>query len=83
MAIPTEVAHLFDLEWTEDEQVNLQTTVERYTSWGATGAYCVHRWRPVCYLLVMENHENCNIISGQWYDEWSLESWVNSPISDC
>jgi len=29
--IPKETAHLIDLEWTEDEQANLKSQVERYT----------------------------------------------------
>jgi hypothetical protein len=36
-------AHLVDLKWTEDEQAKLKTLVERYTSWGASGAWRVHR----------------------------------------
>jgi len=36
--IPSETAHLVDLEWTEDEQAKLKTLVERFTSRGTSGA---------------------------------------------
>jgi len=36
--IAKENAHLIDLTWTEEEQAHLKTQVERYTSWGASGA---------------------------------------------
>ena len=36
--ITKENAHLIDLKWTEEEQAHLKTQVERYTSWGASGA---------------------------------------------
>jgi hypothetical protein len=38
-----ENAHVFDLEWTEDEQAKLMSLVERYTSLGASGAWRVYR----------------------------------------
>jgi len=47
--IPKEHAHLIDLKWTEDEQAKLKTLVERYTSWGDSGAWGVHRWRLACF----------------------------------
>jgi len=47
--IPKENAHLFNLEWTEEEQAKLMTLVERYTSRGASGAWRVHRWRLACF----------------------------------
>jgi len=78
--IPKENAHLLDLEWTEDEQAKLKTVVERYTSWGASGAWRVHRWRLACFLLVLGDTEDRNDISGQWYDEWPLDTWVDSLI---
>jgi len=34
-------AHLVDLEWTENQQAKLKTIVERFTSWGASGAWRV------------------------------------------
>jgi hypothetical protein len=37
-----ENAHLVDLEWTEDEQAELKSLVEGYTSRGASGAWRVH-----------------------------------------
>jgi hypothetical protein len=36
-------AHLVDLEWTKDKQAKLKSIVERYTSWGASAVYRVHR----------------------------------------
>jgi len=78
--IPKENAHLIDLEWTEDEQAKLKTLVERYTSRGASGAWRVHRWRLACFSLVLGDTEDRNDVSGQWYDKWPLDTWVDTPI---
>ena len=78
--LPKENAHLVDLEWTEDEQAKLKTLVERYTSWVASGACRVHRRRLPCFSLVLGNTEDQYDISGQWYNEWPLDTWVDSPI---
>jgi len=72
--IPKENAHLVDLKWTEDEQAKLKTIIERYTSQGASGAWRVHRWRLACFSLVLGDTENRNDVSGQWYDEWPLDT---------
>jgi len=78
--IPKENAHLVDLEWTEDEQAKPKTLVERLTSWGASGAWRVHRWRLACFSLVLGDTEIRNDVSGQWYDKWPLDTWVDSLI---
>jgi hypothetical protein len=78
--IPKENAHLVDLEWTEEEPAKLKTLVERYTSRGASGAWRVHKWRLACFSLVLGDTEDRNDISGQWYNEWPLDTWVDSPI---
>jgi len=78
--IPTGNAHLIDLEWTDKEQAHLKTLVDRYTSWGASGLWRVHRWQPECFLLVLGDTEDRNNVSGQWPDEWPLDTWVESPI---
>ena len=78
--IPKENAHLIDLEWTEDEQAKLKALVERYTSCGASGAWRVHKWQLACFSLVFGDTEDRNDVSGQWYDEWALDTWVDSPI---
>jgi len=78
--IPKENAHLVDLEWTEEEQAKLKTLVERYTSRGASGAWRVHRWHLACFSLVLGDTEDRNDVSGQWYNEWPLDTWVDSPI---
>jgi hypothetical protein len=78
--IPKENAHLVDLEWTEDEQAKLKSLVERYTSRGASGAWRVHRWRLACFSLVLGDTKDRNDVSGQWYNEWPLDTWVDSPI---
>jgi len=78
--IPKENAHLVDLEWTEDEQAKLRTLLERYTSRGASGAWRVHRWRLTCFSLVLADTKDCNDVSGQWYNEWPLNPWVDSLI---
>jgi hypothetical protein len=78
--IPKENAHLVDLEWTEDEQAKLKSLVERYTARGASGAWRVHRWRLACFSLVLGDTEDRNDVSEQWYNEWPLDTWVDSPI---
>jgi len=77
---PKENVHLVDLEWTEDEQAKLKTLVERYNSLGASGAWRVHRWRLTCLSLVLGDTEDRNDVSGKWYNEWPLDTWVDSPI---
>jgi hypothetical protein len=37
-------AHLIDLRWNEEKQEHLKSLVERYTLWGASGEWKVHRW---------------------------------------
>jgi len=78
--IPKENAPLIDLEWTEDEQAKLKTLVERYTLQGASGGWRVHRWRLAWFSLVLGDREDHNDVSGQWYNERPLNSWVDSPI---
>jgi len=78
--IPKMTAHLTDIEWTEDEHVQLQILVERYTTHGGSGAWRVHRWRLPCFSFVLGDIENCNVISGQWHDESPVDTWVDSPI---
>ena len=78
--IPQENAHRVDLQWTEDEEAKLKTLVERYTSRGASGAWRVHGWCLACFSLVLGDTEDRNDISAQWYYEWPLDTWVDSPI---
>jgi len=79
--IPMENAHLVDLEWTEDEQAKLKTLVVRYTSRGASGVWMVHGWCLACFPLVLGDTEDWNDVSGQWYNEWPLDTWMDSLIS--
>jgi len=51
--IPKENPHLIDLVWPEEEQAHRKTLVERYTSWGASRAWRVHRWQLACFSLVL------------------------------
>jgi len=78
--IAKENAHHIDLQWTENPQPKLQTLVERYTCLGASGAGRVHSWQLACVLLVLYDTNDHNNISGQWYDEWPLDTWEDSPI---
>jgi hypothetical protein len=78
--IPKQNTDLVDLEWTEEEQAKLKTLVERYTSQGASGAWRVKRWRLACLSLVLGDTEDRNDVSEQWYNEWPLDTWVDSPI---
>jgi len=73
-------SHLIDLEWNEDEQGDLKTLVQRYTSRGASGVCRVHRWRLACFSLLLRDTVNRNGVSGQWHHEWPLNRWVESPI---
>ena len=78
--IEKENAHLDDLEWTEEEQAKLKPLVDRYTSRGVSGTWRVHRWQLACFSLVLGDTEDRNDVSGQWYNEWPLDTWVDSPI---
>jgi len=78
--IPKENAHLVGLQWPEEEQAKLKTLVERYTSHGSSGAWRVHRWRLAWFSLVLGDTKNWNDDSGQWYDEWPCDTWVDSLI---
>jgi len=40
----------------------------------------VHRWQLACFSLVLGDTEDRNDISGQWYNECPLNTWVDSPI---
>jgi len=78
--IPKVNAHLVDLEWNENEQATLKALVERYTSRSSSGAWRIYRWRLQCVSLVSGDTEDPNDVSGQWYDEWALDTWVDLPI---
>ena len=78
--IPKANAHQIDLEWTEEEQAHLKTQVERYTLKGASGAWRVYRWRLVCSSLLLGDTEDRNDYSGQWHDEWPVDTSVECPI---
>jgi len=69
-----ENAHLVDPEWTDEEQAKLKTLLERYSSKGASGAWRVHRWQLACFSLELGETNDCNDCSGQWYDEWPLDT---------
>ena len=56
--IRKEIAHLIDLEWTEEKQAHLMTLVERYTLQGASGAWRVHTWRLIYFWLVLGDTED-------------------------
>ena len=78
--IPKENAHVVDLEWNEDNQAQLKTLVEIYPSQRASGAWRVHTWQLASVSLVLGDTEDRNGVSGYWYNEWPLDTWVHSPI---
>jgi hypothetical protein len=78
--IPKGNGLLVDLEWTKDEQGELKILVERYTSWSASGAWRVHQWHLSCFSLVLGETVDQNEVSGQWYNEWPLDTWVDPQI---
>jgi len=78
--IEKENAHLVDLEWTADKQAKLKTLVEGYTSRGSSGEWRVHRWWLAWFSLILRDTEDRNDVSGQWYGEWPLDTWVDPPI---
>jgi len=78
--IPKENAHLVDLEWTEEEHAKLKTVVERYTSQGTSEVWRGHRLRLACFQLVLRDTEDWNDITGQCYNEWPLDTSVDSLI---
>jgi hypothetical protein len=73
-------AHLIDLECTGEEQAYLKTLVDSYTARGASGARRVHTWQLAYFLLVLGDNKDRNDGSGQWHNEWPLDTWVESPI---
>ena len=75
-----ENAHIVDLEWTDNKEAKQETLMGRYTSRGASGAWRVHRWRLACFSLVLGDTEDRNDVSGQYYNEWPLDAWVDFPI---
>jgi len=54
--------------------------VDRYTSRGASGAWRVNPWRLAYVSFVLGDTEDRNNISGQWYDDSELDTWVDLPI---
>ena len=78
--IPKNNPHLIDLKWTTEEQEHPKTLVERYTSQGASEAWRVYRLWLTCFSLVLGDTEDRNGVSGQWHDEWALDTWVESLI---
>jgi len=77
---PKENAYRADPELTEEEQAKLKTLVKRYTSKGTSGVWRVHRWQLACCSLVLGDTEDRHDISGQWSDQWPLETWVDNLI---
>jgi len=63
-----EIAHLIDLEWTEDLHAKLKALVERYTSCDASVAWRVHRWPLACFSFEIEDVEECDNASGESYN---------------
>jgi len=70
-----------DVEWTDNDPAIQKTLVDRFTRQGATGAWRVKRCLLACFSLVLRDMEDRNNISGKWNNEWPLDSWVDSPIS--
>ena len=64
--IPNENAHLFDVEWTKEEQAELKTLVQRNTSQGPSGVWRVHISWLACSSLVLGDTEDRKDVSGQW-----------------
>jgi len=64
-----ENAHSVEREWNEHEQAKLKALVERYTSWGASGVWRVHRWQLACSSVLLGDTEDWNDVSERWLDE--------------
>ena len=64
-----ENAHVIDPELNVDEQAELKTLVEWYTSQGASGAWRVHRWWLACFLLVLGDR-------GLQRRVWTMVQWM-------
>jgi len=77
--IPKANGHRIYFKWTDDEQVKRKTLVERYPSQGTLGAWRVHRWHLRYFLFVLSDTEDHIDVSGLWYDEWPLDTLVESP----
>jgi len=73
-------AHLIDRESTDVKQAKLKALVEKYTSRSASGKWRVHRRRRACFSLGLGDTVDRSDVSGQWYDEWPLDTWVDWPV---
>jgi len=73
--------HLIDFEWTEDMQAKLKTLEKSYTSVSASGTSRVHGGWLACCSLVLGDNNDLNNISRHWYNEWPLNTSVDSPIT--
>jgi hypothetical protein len=71
---------LLDLEWTDDEQEQLKSLADWYTTCGALVACRIHRSQLECYSLVLKDPEVCNDMAVHQYNELALDSEVNLPI---
>lgn len=40
----------------------------------------MERWQPASCTSDLGDAEDCNEVSGQWYNEWPLAAWGDSPI---
>jgi len=78
--IPKKIAFVFDSKWTDAKEAKLKTLVERHTRHGASGAWRMPRWRLTCISLVLGDTKDRNDVSGHWYDEWPIDTSVDSPI---
>jgi len=81
--IPKDNAHLIDLQWTDNQQAKLKTLVKNYPFRGTLEECRVHGLQLAYLWLVMRDTEDRNDISGQWYNAWPRDAWVDSAIIWC
>jgi len=72
--------HLVDFELTVAEHSKRKTVVKRYTSQGTSEARRVRKWRLASSSFILGDTEDLNDVSGQWYNDWPLDSWVDTLI---
>jgi hypothetical protein len=81
--IPSEDFHPVALEWSQEEQKQLNdvaTRLKRQKHEGEHGiAWRIHRWQLACFSLPLEQ-EGDRFADGSWKEEWDASSFVEGPI---
>ena len=85
IAIPAEIVHEVQLQWTAEEQGRLAAVVKRLLEQTLTEehgvAWRVHKWQLACFSFPLEeegDHHNSDEL--EWRDEWDAARFVEGPV---